>query len=192
MKKILLGSSVGAIIMFVWSFVAWVLLPIHHHTFQYTPAQDTILKSITDNIPQSGTYMLPMLDNANAGFYDKAYKDAMEKNMKEREGKPMATIVYIKNGIGHEPIVFIRGFLYELLSVFCMVLVLAASAKSITTFTSRLWIVMLVAVIISSQGPLMGMNFMGQSWDYTKSFIVDAVIGWGLCGIWLAWLFGRK
>jgi hypothetical protein len=39
MKKIFIGSLVGGIILFIWSFIAWGVSPMHLHTFMYTPAQ---------------------------------------------------------------------------------------------------------------------------------------------------------
>ena len=63
MKKILIGSLVGAIILFIWSFLAWAVLPVHLHTFQYTPAQDSILQILANNNMESGAYAMPMADN---------------------------------------------------------------------------------------------------------------------------------
>src|SRR5689334_8291643 len=86
MMKIFIASLVGAIIMFVWSFLAWVVLPIHANTYMYTPAQDNIMKVLGESNLETGTYGMP-----SAPTPQEAMK-AHESNV----GKPGAAIFYIK------------------------------------------------------------------------------------------------
>ena len=43
MKKWIVGSLVGAIIVFGWQFLSWNMLSIHIAGEKYTTAQDTII-----------------------------------------------------------------------------------------------------------------------------------------------------
>ena len=63
MKKILIGSLVGTLIMFIWSFLAWMILPIHANTYMYTPAQDNILKVLQDGFGNPKYAPCPLLVN---------------------------------------------------------------------------------------------------------------------------------
>ena len=122
MKKLIIGSLVGAIILFVWNFLSWVVLPIHLHTVNYTPAQDSILKLLAESGMEDGAYAMPMADNRNAGAFDAAYQDARTKVMEKSKGKPMASVYYLKDGYNEN---IPRGFLLGFLSVFaaCILLV---------------------------------------------------------------------
>ena len=115
MKKLLIGSLVGAIIYFFWGFLSWAVLPIHLHTVSYTPAQDTLLKIMADNNLKDGAYSMPMADNRNITGFDSKYHEESERVMKESAGKPMATIFYLDEGYKMN---ILRGFLFDFLALF--------------------------------------------------------------------------
>ncbi len=94
MKKFIIGSLVGTVLIFVWSFASWELLPIHVHSFNYTPKQDSILKVLDASLPTSGAYMLPAADNRKVESVTSDYRNASEKNMKDMVGKPGAIIFF--------------------------------------------------------------------------------------------------
>ncbi len=192
MKKILISAVVGALIIFVWDSISWMVLPVHHQTFMHTPGQDEILNVINENLNGSAAYMLPSADNRDVKLFDPEYEEADRKVMEENMGKPFAMIFYVKEGMSMEGSMFIIGYIIQFISVLCAAIILLAAGDKLTTFYMRWWIVMLIAVIISIQGHLMGWNWMGLPWHYVKGFIVDTLIGWGLCGAWLAYYFGRK
>src|SRR5689334_20026790 len=86
MTKIFIASFVGAIIMFVWSFLAWTVLPIHANTYMYTPAQDAILKTLSESNLESGTYGMPSAPTR---------EEAMKMHA-SNVGKSGAQIFYLK------------------------------------------------------------------------------------------------
>lgn len=192
MKKIIIGSLVGGLILFIWGFLSWVVLPVHFQSFHYTPAQDSIMKSLADANLESGTYFIPYIDNREGGFYDPKFQAEMKKHHDTMMGKPMATINYIKAGMHDDPMTMGMGFILNLFSAFCAALLLAAASAKTNSFFSRWWLVMLIAVILCTSGPLLDWNWMGMPWHYIKGIIFDNMIGWGLCGVWLAWYFGRE
>jgi hypothetical protein len=64
MKKWVIGSLVGAIIVFAWQAISWTFLGIHAGEEKYTPAQDQILSTLNAANLEDGMYMLP---NAKPG-----------------------------------------------------------------------------------------------------------------------------
>lgn len=191
MKKLLIASSVGAAILFVWSALAWTMLPLHHHTFKYTPNQDPIMEAINQNLDESGVYAVPNVDNRDIKLFDPEYKKAYKELQESMEGQPSSMIVYSKSwNMG--PSVFLYGFLFQFILAFIASLLLALVGGSLTSFFDRWWVVMLLAVFVSVQAYLMEWNWMGFSWHYVRDMIVDVMIGWALCGFWLAYYFGRK
>ena len=56
MKKWLIGSFVGAILIFVWQFLSWTVFQLHEAEAKYTPAQDSILQYLNTQFKETGTY----------------------------------------------------------------------------------------------------------------------------------------
>ena len=87
MKKWLIGSLVGAIILFVWQAPSWTFLRIHDSAKKYNPAQTQIMDAISANTTEDGMYMMPSAPT-------KKEQQDMAKSM---EGKPWATVIYHKS-----------------------------------------------------------------------------------------------
>ncbi len=186
MKKILIGSFVGAVILFAWNAISWTVMPIHLHSFHHTPAQDSILNVLKNSGLTTGAYMMPSADNTNVSAFDSEYQKKCEEMMKSTVGKPAATIFYVSSVREMHASQFLKGFLYNLIAVFCACMLLSLAYQSNASFLMRWWMVMLIAIIYTMQGPMMGHNWMFEPWHYTKGYIYDAFIGWGLTGLWLA------
>ena len=85
MKKWLIGSFVGAILVFLWQFLSWTILPVHSGEAKYTPAQTEIMNSLSASLKEDGVYMLPTVQPG-------ASTEDHEKLMKDMEGKPWPTV----------------------------------------------------------------------------------------------------
>lgn len=192
MKKILIASLVGGIILFVWHSVSWMIMPTHLDSFHYTPAQDSILNTLKNSGLTTGAYFMPGVDNRNVKAFDSEYQKKNEELMKTAVGKPGATIFYLdampEMGAGQ----ILNGFLYDLIAVLCACLLLSLAYQSAASFLMRWWMVMLFAIFYIVEAPMSGHNWMMEPWHYTIGFIYDAFIGWGLTGLWLAGYLKRK
>jgi hypothetical protein len=182
MKKIIIGSLVGALIMFIWSFLSWIVLPIHANTFAYTDKQVAIMQALADNGLETGAYGLSTAPTREEHF--KAMQEGTNK------GKPGAAMMYTKEDVGMGPKQQIVGFFFNFIMIFaaCMLLVNNMSGS----FFSRWWMVMMFAVVIIFGVRLMEWNWMGHTWNYTRDFVLDCALGWALNGVWLAWWLGKK
>jgi hypothetical protein len=189
MKKILIGSFVGAIILFVWSFLAWAITPIHLHTFMYTPAQDAILKTLEENNVETGAYGIPMVDNRNVSGFDSEYQKKSEEFMKANSSKPAATIQYRKEGYDMSAMTLIRGFLFDFLASLAACILLAPGFAAMNSFFGRWWLVLLIGVVLAISGPLINFNWMGAPWQFTLDMVMDNLLNWGILGLWFAWYF---
>jgi hypothetical protein len=192
MKKILTGSFVGAIVLFIWSFLAWAILPIHLHTIMYTPAQDSVLQILANNNLESGAYGMPMADNRNVSAFDSKYHEEMEKKMKENAGKPMASVYYLKEGYTMGAATMLRGFLFNFLAVLAASILLAPAFTVSTTFFGRWWLTLVVGLLLNASGPLIQYNWMGMPWNYTVDMVIDNFLNWGVVGLWFAFYYKGK
>src|SRR5207249_4807658 len=109
-----------------------------------------------------------------------------EEMMKAAVGKPMATIFYVQAAPTMQISRLLKGFLYTWIAVFCVCMLLSLAYQSDASYFMRWWMVILIAIIYIMMGPMMGHNWMAEPWHYTKGFIYDGWIGWGLTGLWLA------
>ena len=77
MKKLIIASIVGGIIMFAWQFLSWPVLNLHKAANRYTANQDAILAALNTNLPEEGGYMVPALpENASSADHQKLMEEA--------------------------------------------------------------------------------------------------------------------
>ena len=189
MKKILIGSLVGAVILFAWSGLAWEVLPVHRTTFSYTDTatQNSLLQVMANSNLASGVYVMPMADNTKEN-----YKEEKKKMMDANKGKPWAAVQYQKEGYMEEPTTPLFGFIYDFIAVLAACILLAGGMSSSASFFSRWWLVMMVAVVICFHQHMEFYNWMHYPWNYTRDMLLDTALGWAINGLWLSWWFGRK
>ena len=104
MKRKLLFSLIGAIVIFAWQFLSYAMPNFHKSASAYTPAQDSILKAIEKLGLKEGMYFLGHPDPALSQAEQKA---AMEK----MDGKPWAVLNYHETNTMSMAMNMTRGFL---------------------------------------------------------------------------------
>lgn len=192
MKKLVVASFVGAVIIFMWNALSWMALPVHLDTFKFAPNQDSVLSLLDASGIESGAYSFPMADNRNIEAFDSKYKEQCEKVFLESIGKPSAMVFFTKSTSGDMMSSFLLGFLYVFVLAFSVTLILILASNKLHTFGGRFWLVMLIAMLFAIQGPLTDHNWMQFPWHYVRGALVDIIASWGLCGLWLSWYLGRK
>jgi hypothetical protein len=180
MKKWIIGSLVGAIIVFAWQAASWMFLGIHDNSMKYTPAQNEILTSLSANLKEDGAYMLP---NAGPG-------DDHDKMVKEMEGKPWATVIYHPSFKSDMVRSMIRGFLVSFVLVLLLVVILTKGG--LPNFFGFLTGSLAVGVFTFLWGPYSGHIWFELPWHMIRGDIIDAIAAWGLCGAWLGWWMNKK
>ncbi len=180
MKNHLIGALVASLILFVWQFLSWSLLNLHNPQMQYTPAQDAILEVLATTELSEGQYYIPRLpDGASAAEREAYYQ--------EQVGKPWALISYhssMKMSMGMN---MLRGFVVDFLAAFLLIWVLLKMTK----------LDMKTALFSSLAIGLIGyltINYLNTIWFEVSSIadLVDAILQWGLVGLWLGWYLPGK
>ena len=183
MKKWLIGSLVGAILIFGWQGLSWEVLHLHDGGFKYTSAQDSVLSVLSSTIKEDGSYYMP---NVPSGSDSKAKKDLMEK----MKGKPWAWVIYHQSFDSNMAKTMIRSFLVDFVIVLLLVIILTKGG--LPGFGGVLTGSVAVGVITFLWGPYTGHVWFDLPWDMLRGDMLDAVIGWGLCGAWLGWWLNKK
>lgn len=184
MKRTLIATLVGALIIFVYQSLSWMALPVHTNSFKRTPAQDSILGTLSSQLTQDGMYYMPMPPEG-------ASHEEAEKMMKDCTGKPWALISYHRALDYDMAKNMIIGLLLNILAAWIVVYILTKAAGIFSTFSSRVWITFLIYVLVVAQSPLMEWNWLSSPMHYISGEIIDGLVGGLLLGIWLGWYMGR-
>lgn len=180
MKKILVGSLIGGLIIFLWQFLSFALVDIHKSAHQYTDKQDAIMSFLNEQGLKEGGYTLP-------GVPDGASWEEHDKAMKASAGKPWAMIQYHNEMETNMTMNMIRGFLVDVVAVFLLCWMIGKmTAPGFGTILGSALAVGLIAFLYE---PYTGSIWykMPDIWAY----LIDAVVAWGLTGLWLGWWLRR-
>jgi hypothetical protein len=177
MKKWVIGSLVGAIIVFGWQALSHTVLGIHNNDLKYTSSQTAILSNLSSSLKEDGAYLLP----------SGATPDEQRKVMEGNAGKPWASIIYHSAMVDDMTMSMIRGFLVCIVLVVILIYLLTRGG----TPTSIRIICGSVALGLAFflYGPYTGRIWYQFPWHMIKGDLIDALVAWTLCGLWLSfWL----
>ena len=183
MKKWLIGSFVGAILVFLWQFLSWTILQIHRGESKYTPNQTEILRSLSSSLKEDGMYMLPTVPPGSS-------MEDGQKLAKDMNGQPWATIIY-KNSYEHSMTMpMIRGFLVDWFLVFTLIYILTRGAvpTRLRIFAGSVALGLFTFLV----GPYTMHIWFQTPNEAMTGHLIDGIVTWGLVGIWLGWWLNRK
>lgn len=180
MKKSLVGSIVGGLIIFFWQFLSNSALDLHRINTQYTPKQDTILNFLSSQL-EEGKYFLP---NTPVG----ASAAEMEKQMADSKGKPWVIIDYKKSNDTNMPINMGRGLITNIIMVWLFIWLLTKG--NFTSFGNIFTASLAIGFLCFLFFPYT--NFIWYESPGIYIDMLDAAMGWGLCGIWLGFFLRKK
>lgn len=181
MKKAIIGALVGAVIIFLWQFLSWTITGLHRPGNEYTPKQDSILSYLSTQFSEDGAYMLPSMPEGTT-------MDEHKKLEEAAKGKPWAQVFYHKAMDYNMGSNMARGFVVNFIMVWlaCWIFSKLNSPSFTTLFLSSLFI----GVIVFLNAPYT-MHIWYQTRDVNAHFI-DALISWGVTGLWLGWWLRKK
>ena len=156
--KILISGIVGGLILFVWSFVSWMVLPWHNHTFQTFAHEQSVEAILSVDAPSAGMYVL--------------------------KNKPFAFLAVSPQGYGSMNSKMLFAALFDFLSASLVAYLLLRLKK--TNYFSRLIVVLAFALAVGIQGHVSNWNWWGFSSSFTLVGMADLIIGWFLAGLVLA------
>ncbi len=180
MKKQLIATLVGGLILFIWQFLSWAAIPIHKSEYGYTPNQDKILEALSQNLTEEGTYMLPTVPPGTSNEQTQA---AMEASA----GKPWATVSYHKSMSTAMGMNMVRGFAIDLVSAWLLIWLLMKIPN--LNMSTALQSSIAVGII-----GYLTIPYLHSIWFESNSleYLIDAIVQWGLVGVWLGWWLPRK
>ena len=180
MKRIFIGSIIGALILFFWQFLSQAALDLHKNEHQYAAVQNTILQALSNSGLKEGKYLMPLQDPA-LGY------EAQMKYAQENVGKPMAIIDYKIAKEANMGMNMARGVLVNIIILYLFITLLTK------TNTNGFKSIFLAALSVGLIG-FFNHAYTNYIWYHSTDImmdLLDAVLGWGLIGLWLGYYLNK-
>ncbi len=180
--KILLASILGGIVMFIWTSIAHMALPLGEAGIAEIPNESAVLSAMQSNIgDQTGLYIFPgpgVEKNATRQEKNEAMKHMAEKMatnpsgilMYHAPGRPFT----IGKWLGIE-------FGTELLEAILVVFLLVQTR--IVSFSGRVGFVLVAGILAAITTNVSYWNWYGFPCVYTASYMFIQIVGFLLVGV---------
>lgn len=174
--KCFVASVLGAIVLFLWGYASWMVLPWHHSTLKTFKDDVAVSQVIKANVSESGVYISPVMNPNNA---DIAGKTLIFTNI-DVNGMPSNSMT----------MPMIISFITQLIAAFLVTWLLANTAGM--GYLRRVAFVVVFALAASIVTNVPAWNWFKFDTHFTLVAMADLVIGWFLAGIFIAALVKGK
>jgi len=183
MKKWLVGSLVGAILLFAWQFISWAAAGLHDNELKYHPQQDQVMNALSAVIKEDGQYMIPRTPPG-------ASMEEHDKHMKEQVGKPFAIIMYRGSLADNMVPSMIRGFLIDL--VIALLLIYILNRRSDLSMGSVYMATIAIGFIAWLWYPYTQHNWFQTPVTVITGALMDWIVAYSILGLWLGFWLRRS
>jgi hypothetical protein len=166
MKNMLL-SLVAGIVLFVWGFVSWVVLPWHMAVANRFTDEAAVSRVLKENSPQAGVYYLPFSEKDHGPNMVGAFANVLPQGTEMNMNRQMAV-----------------GVVTQVLSAFLVLGLLGM--RSGLSYWGKVGFFALAGLTIGFVSHAPYWNWFGFPAPYVGVTIADGVIGWTLAGLAVA------
>jgi hypothetical protein len=188
--KVLLAGIFGGIVMFIWTSIAHMALPLGEAGLGEIPNESAVLSTMQSNIgDQTGLYIFP-----GPGLGKNATRQEKNEAMKHMGEKiatnPSGILMYHPPG---RPLVLGKllgvEFGTELLEAILVVFLLAQTR--IASFAGRVGFVLVAGILAAIATNVSYWNWYGFPCVYTASYMFIQIVGFFLVGIVAAFMLRK-
>src|SRR6266404_2817878 len=170
-KRVLLAGVLGAVAMFLWSFVAHDLLPLGEAGIKQIDNEQALLSAMKSTLSAHGMYMFPNMDP----------KADMAENQKKIANGPSGMIIYFPARDFSFPKSLAIEFGTELLQALIAVYLLSLTGAG--SFGARLGFFALIGLLAACATNISYWNWYGFSDTYTCSYMFMGWVGYLCAGV---------
>jgi hypothetical protein len=176
MKKVFFPAIISTLILFIWQFISWAAINFHEKAQSYTDKQDELLSAIQATGLKEGAYFLPLPKPGSSTAEQQAHNTAME-------GKPWVMLQYHDAFKVNMAMNFTRGLSIHFISSLILIWMIGLLANQ--TFLNILKVSLAIGFVGFLFYPYTN-DIWYESFD-TIANLLDAIVAWGLVGIFLGW-----
>jgi hypothetical protein len=189
--KILFTGVLGGIVMFIWTSIAHMALPLGEAGIREIPNESAVLSAMQSTIgAHTGLYIFPGPGvGKNATRQEK--NEAMKRMSEKIAANPSGILMYHAPG---RPFALGKSlgieFATELLEAVLAVFLLAQTR--IVSFAGRVGFVLMAAILVAITTNVSYWNWYGFPSAYTASYMLIEIVGFFLVGITAALLLRKR
>jgi len=189
--KILLAGILGGIVMFIWTSIAHMALPLGEAGIREIPNESAVVSAMQSSIgEQTGLYIFPGPGVGKESTRQE--KNEARKHMAEKmAANPSGILMYHPPG---RPFTFGKWlgieFGTELLQAILVVFLLAQTR--IASFAGRVGLALIIGVLAAVATNVSYWNWYGFPCVYTASYMLIQIVGFLLVGIVAALLLPKR
>lgn len=181
MLRPILAAAAGAVIVFIWGAISWMVLDYHWSVVGPLPDEPAVTQALQASGLKTGVYFAPCPP------HPAPTAEQMQAFEARHRAGPVYQIHY--RAEGSEPMappVFAKGLLINFVAAYIAALVAQLAANAGAGWFRRCFTVALVGVFGALVGPVYLGNWDNWPDNYTTVLAIDTVIGWTLAGAAIA------
>jgi len=169
MKRLLIGTTLAAVVLFLWGFVYWGAQPLAWRIIGPAPDEATLQKALGEMLPEPGAYFVPHPTTSDPATH-----------AARAQAGPIATILIRGGEDPNDPAAMGWGFAHMWVSALLMGLLLRRFAP--TSVGAAAGIAAMAGLAAAVWADLGRPIWYAQPWDYHLLFAVYELGGWVLAG----------
>lgn len=177
-KQLILGSVLGGIVLFVWSFIAWTFIPWPGEPLRSFNNEGAVEQAVVNNAPVSGIYLLP--NPHKSGVTPEQQTASEEKLMRG----PMVFASVRLGAMRPFPVLLITQLLTFIISALIVTFLLLKTVG--LSYGQRVVFVSVCGILIFLGGKVDQWVWWSFSTSYLMAEFGAIVIGWILAGLVIA------
>ncbi len=180
MKNIAIAGVLGGIVVFVWSFISWVVLPWHNAVIHNIPSGEQVVEILKNDQLPAGLYHHP-------GFME-GETDMAAWTERYKRGPNINFLVYAPvGGDPMDPMQFLTSLILNILSAGLAAFLLLGTLQRTPGLPQRALYIAGLGLFVTLSATLMDWNWWNFPSDYSLVLGVDALITWFLAGLVIGW-----
>ncbi len=188
MKRIVIATVVGGLVLFMWNAVSWMVLGLHDDAMSGFGDEAAVLPMLKSAAPEAGAYFFP----APPDTMDPA-SDAWKAFEAQHEAGPVGLMFIHPDGRSvMPPSTFVIGFVTCVLGALIAAVLLWFAAPQLPGYVGRAVFVASLGVLIALMADLTYMNWLYFTMEHTIVMVIDQLAGWILAGLAMAAIIKSK
>ena len=176
MTRVLLGSLLAAVVMFMFGFVFWGLSGMPDKVLAGATNEDAARTTLTQMFPSDGFYKVPY----SSDWEDEGFRS------KIKEG-PIATVIIQHEGKDPDDFMpMLMGLAYQFVCILLIAILLSMASGALASYGKRLGFVIIAGIAIGVYSNIGDTIWWNYPRDYPLFTMGYDIVAWTLAGIVLA------
>lgn len=173
MKRLLIGTTLAAIALFVWGFLYWGAVPFAWRIIGPAPDEAALQAALGEALPEPGAYFLPH-----------PFTGDPEAHAARAKAGPIVTVLIHRGQDPNDPTSMVGGFVHMWISALLIGLLLRRFAPA--TVGAAIGVAATAGLAAAVWANLGRPLWYAQPWGYHLLFAIYEFVGWVVAGAVLA------